>query len=260
MRLKNKVILVTAATRGIGLAIVEACAGEGARVYLAGRDLQKAGEIADRLGENVRPVYLDATKPETFAAAAEAVAGKAGRVDVLVNNFGISDRKTDLTLRQTPVESFLATVEVNLRSVYLGVQAVLPHMGRGSSIVNISSIGGSVPDRTQVGYGTAKAAINHLTKLIALQEAKHGIRCNAVLPGMTATDAVQQHLSDDFRRLFLKHIPMGRMGLPEEIAGAVCYLASDEAAYVTGQLLTLSGGFALGTPVYGDLADRKNRR
>ena len=81
-----------------------------------------------------------------------------------------------------------------------------------------------------------------------------------VLPGMTATEAVEQHLSDDFRNLFLRHIPLGRMGLPEEIAEAVCYFASDAAAYTTGQILTVSGGFGLATPVYGDLAGKRNRR
>ena len=93
-----------------------------------------------------------------------------------------------------------------------------------------------------------------------MHEARHNIRCNAVLPGMTATDAVQQNLSDDFRDLFLKHTPINRMGLPEEIAAAVVYLASDDAAYTTGQILTVAGGFGLATPVFGDLADKSSRR
>ena len=130
----------------------------------------------------------------------------------------------------------------------------------GGSIINISSVGGLVPDISQVAYGTSKAAIKSLTKLIAEQDAKHHIRCNAVLPGMTATEAVEKHLSDDFRNLFLRHIPLGRMGLPEEIAEAVCYFASDASAYTTGQILTVSGGFGLATPVYGDLANSDNRR
>ena len=97
-------------------------------------------------------------------------------------------------------------------------------------------------------------------KLIAVHEAKHKIRCNAVLPGMTATDAVKERLSEDFRALFVKHIPLCRMGLPEEIASAVVYFASDDSAYTTGQILTVSGGFGLATPVYGDLKDKLNRR
>jgi NAD(P)-dependent dehydrogenase (short-subunit alcohol dehydrogenase family) len=131
---------------------------------------------------------------------------------------------------------------------------------RGGSIINISSVGGLVPDISQVAYGTSKAAINYLTKLIAVQEAKHQIRCNAVLPGMTATEAVEKHLSDAFRDLFMKHIPLSRMGLPEEIAEAVCYFASDASSYTTGQILAVSGGFGLATPVYGDLAQKATRR
>lgn len=130
----------------------------------------------------------------------------------------------------------------------------------GGSIINISSIGGQTPDILQVAYGTSKAAINYLTKLIAVQEARHNIRCNAVLPGMTATDAVQNNLSEDFKEFFLRHTPIRRMGQPEEIAAAVVYFASDESAFTTGQILTVSGGFGLATPVFGDLAERKERR
>lgn len=141
-------------------------------------------------------------------------------------------------------------------------QAAVKHMTAhgGGSIINISSVGGQVPDISQVAYGTSKAAINYLTKLIAVQEAKHRIRCNAVLPGMTATEAVEKHLSADFRDLFMRHIPLGRMGQPEEIAEAVCYFASDASAYTTGQILTVSGGFGLPTPVYGDLVNQSNHR
>ena len=141
-------------------------------------------------------------------------------------------------------------------------QAAVKHMAAqgGGSIINISSVGGIVPDISQVAYGTSKAAINYLTKLIAVHEAKNKIRCNAVLPGMTATEAVEQNLTEEFRDLFMKHIPLSRMGLPEEIASAVVYLASDEAAYTTGQILTVSGGFGLATPVYGDLSGKAIRR
>ena len=261
MRLKDKVILVTASTRGIGLAIVKKCAAEGARVYMAARDLDRAQEIANTLN-GVKCVYNDATKPETFTTMVEDVVQDAGRIDVLVNNFGTSNPGKDLDFANTDPHIFLDTVTLNLRSVFVASQAAARHMARqgGGSIINISSVGGLIPDISQIAYGTSKAAINYLTKLIAVQEAKNHIRCNAVLPGMTATEAVEKHLSDDFRNLFMRHIPWGRMGLPEEIAEAVCYFASDTAAYTTGQILTVSGGFGLATPVYGDLANKSNRR
>jgi NAD(P)-dependent dehydrogenase (short-subunit alcohol dehydrogenase family) len=261
MRLRNKVILVTASTRGIGLAIVKKCAAEGARVYMAARNLDRAREIAASM-EHVRCVYNDASKPETFTSMVEEVVLDAGRIDVLVNNFGGSDPGKDLDFASTDPQVYLDTVNRNLSSVFLAGQAAVKHMteqGSGS-IVNISSVGGQVPDISQVAYGTSKAAINYLTKLIALQEARHGIRCNAVLPGMTATEAVETRLSPEFKRQFLRHIPLGRMGLPEEMAEAVCYFAGDESAYTTGQILTVSGGFGLGTPVYADFAGGGSRR
>ena len=265
MRLKDKVVLVTASTRGIGLACVKACAKEGAAVYMAARDLQRAQEIADTLNTEsaqVKCVFNDATKPDSFAAMVDDVIKDAGRIDVLVNNFGTSNPGKDLDFAHTDPSVFLDTVNLNLRSVFLASQAAAKHMAaqQGGSIINISSVGGIVPDISQVAYGTSKAAINYLTKLIAAHEAKNKIRCNAVLPGMTATEAVEKHLTEEFRSLFLRHIPLGRMGLPDEIAAAVVYLASDEAAYTTGQLLTVSGGFGLATPVYGDLSDKMRRR
>ena len=260
MRLKDKVILVTASTRGIGLSIVKKCAQEGARVYMAARDLERAQEIADGLS-SVKCVYNDATKPETFSTMVEDVVRDAGRIDVLVNNFGTSNPGKDLDFAHTDPQVFLDTVTVNLRSVFLASQAAVKYMAdHGGSIINISSVGGLVPDISQVAYGTSKAAINYLTKLIAVHEAKHRIRCNAVLPGMTATEAVEKHLSQEFRNLFLRHIPLGRMGFPEEIAQAVIYFASDESAYTTGQILAVSGGFGMATPVYGELSGKADRR
>ena len=261
MRLKDKVILVTASTRGIGLGIVKKCVKEGARVYMAARNMDRAQEIAKTL-PGVTCVYNDATKPETFASMVEDVVADAGHMDVLVNNFGTSDPTRDLDFARTDPQIFLDTVNTNLRSVFMASQAAAKHMAKngGGSIINISSVGGQVPDISQVAYGTSKAAINYLTKLIAVQEAKHNIRCNAVLPGMTATEAVAQHLSAEFKELFLRHIPLARMGLPEEIAEAVVYFASDASAYTTGQILTVAGGFGLATPVYGDLANRNIRR
>ena len=261
MRLQDKVILVTASTRGIGLAIVRKCAEEGARVYMAARNMEQAQKIANAM-DTVKCVYNDATKPETFSSMVEEVVADTGRLDVLVNNFGTSNPGKDLDFANTDPQVFLDTVNLNLRSVFMASQAAAKYMAKqgGGSIINISSVGGLVPDISQVAYGTSKAAINYLTKLIAVQEAKNHIRCNAVLPGMTATEAVEKHLSDNFRSLFLRHIPLGRMGLPEEIAEAVCYFAADASAYTTGQILTVSGGFGLATPVYGDLASKSDRR
>lgn len=265
MRLENKVVLITASTRGIGLACVKACAKEGAIVYMAARNLETAKKEADALngqGYRVNYVYNDAGKPESFVSMIDELVEKEGHIDVLVNNFGTSNPQKDLDLARTNVEDYLNIVTLNLRSVFLASQTAAKHMAThgGGSIINISSIGGAVPDISQIAYGTSKAAINYLTKLIAVHEAANRIRCNAVMPGMTATEAVEKNLSEDFRNLFLRHIPLKKIGLPEEIAAAVVYFASDESAYTTGQILAISGGFGLATPIYGDLTDKSQRR
>lgn len=198
MNLSGKTALVTASTRGIGLAIVKKLASEGAMVYMAARRLDYADSLAEEMKQNgwkVKSVYFDATDPSCYETMCRTVFEQEGHLDILVNNFG-----------------------------------------------------------------TSKAAINYLTKLIALQEGQYQIRCNAVLPGMTATDAVKDSLSDQFRSIFMKQTPLECMARPEEIAAAVAYFASDDAAFVTGQILSVSGRFGLGTPVYGDLMNSGSLR
>ena len=161
MRLEGKVVLITASTRGIGLATVKACAKEGATVYMAARNLELAKSVADELnaeGGNVKYVYNDATKEETFSTMVEEVVEKEGRIDVLVNNFGTSNPREDLDLAHTDVNVFINTVNINLKSVFIASQAAVKEMAKtgGGSIINISSVGGQVPDISQVAYGTSK--------------------------------------------------------------------------------------------------------
>lgn len=265
MRLKDKVVLITASTRGIGLAIVKAFAREGARVYMGARNLNLAKQESGKLaleGYEVKYVYNDASKPESYKTMTEEVVKDAGHIDVLVNNFGTSNPGKDLDFSNTDADVFFDIVNINLKSVFIASKEAVKYMKKngGGSIINISSVGGLVPDISQVAYGTSKAAINYLTKLIAVQEAKNNIRCNAILPGMTATEAVEKNLTENFRELFMRHIPFKRMGTPEEIAATAVYFASDDSAYTTGQILTVSGGFGLATPVYGELSDKINRR
>ncbi len=264
MRLQNKVVLVTASTRGIGWEIVKACAKEGAIVYMAARNLEKAEAQAKELcleGCRVRAVFNDAYQEESYATMVDEVVEKEGRVDVLVNNFGTGDPTRDFDVENTDFEVFMGILRANLASVYLSSQRVIPVMKKngGGSIVNISSIGGLYPDLARISYGISKDAINYMTRNLAVQGARSGIRCNAVLPGMTATEAVSGNMSPEFNAMFMKHTPIPRMGKPEEIAAAVVYFASDESAFTTGQILAVSGGFGLPTPVYGDMVDWASR-
>ena len=260
MRLQDKVVLVTASTRGIGLATIQACAKEGAIVYMAARNLDLAQQRAEELnqkGYRVHTVYNDATKLDSYRTMIEEVIKLEGRIDVLVNNFGTSNPQTDLDIKHTKWEDFQSTVNINLARVYVSSQAVIPHMEKqgGGSIINISSIGGLTPDIARIGYAVSKDAIIYLSKNIAVQTARSNIRVNVVCPGQTATDAVMNNMSLEFQEFFLRHTPIKRMGKPEEIAAAVVYFASDESAYTTGQVMAVHGGFGLPTPVFADMID-----
>ncbi len=253
--LKNKIALVTSSTRGIGLACAEKLAENGAKVYLAVRKHDLGRRIADRIiasGGDADTVYFDAEKPETCISMVEETIAKEGRIDILVNNFGTTDPTRDLSLVEGDSRAFFNIVEINLRSVYLPTKRVVRSMlgTGGGSIVNISSIGGSIPDLSRTAYGVAKAAINFLTRDIAVQYARYGIRCNAVLPGLTATDAVMKNMSHEFLESFLTNVPLNRAGRSEEIAEAVLFLASERSAYITGQLLSVAGGYGIPSPMY----------
>lgn len=130
----------------------------------------------------------------------------------------------------------------------------------GGNIVNISSVAGTTPDVSRLAYTTSKAAINSLTRNIAVQYARHQIRCNAVLPGLVNTDGAMNNMSQQFLDTFLKHVPMSKIVEPEDIANAVAFLASDEARFITGELLPVCGGFGLPTPIYGDVMNGDSSR
>lgn len=261
MRLKNKIILITASTRGIGLAITKACAKEGAIVYMAVRNLDKANDLIKEIKGSIKTVYYDASKQETYLNMIDEVVKQEGRIDVLINNFGTSNPKIDLDIENTKYSDFNEILNINVGSVYITCKQAIKYMKEtGGSIINISSISSTIPDLSQIGYGVSKAAINYLTKEIALQTARYKIRCNAILPGMTATEAVANNLSNQFKEMFLQHSPIERMALPEEIAQAAVYFASDESAFTTGQILSIDGGFGLGTPLFAQLSKMKNKR
>lgn len=261
-KLEGKTALVTSATRGIGLACALALAREGTKVAMGVRRLEAAREICDSRraeGWELFPVYFDALRKESYAAMVDAAAERTGGIDILVNNFGMGLPAEDLDVVRGSEEAFFRILELNLGSVYRVSRLVIPHMRKrgGGSIVNISSIGGLIPDVTRTGYGVSKAAINNLTCQIALQFARDGIRCNAVLPGLTATDAALDNMPEEFIRSFLSHVPLNRMGRPEDIAGAVLFLAGDDASYITGHILDVAGGYGLGTPQYADVIRRQ---
>ncbi|QJA08233.1 SDR family oxidoreductase [Romboutsia sp. CE17] len=258
-KLKNKVALVTSATRGIGFASALKLAENGATVYLGVRRLEATQEICNKYPKlKMIPVYFDAYKEETYKTMVEEVIKKEGKLDILVNNFGTGRPEKDLELIKTDEEVFFEILKANIGSVYSISKNVIPHMIKsgGGSIVNISSIGGTIPDISRIGYGVSKSGINNITQQISMQYARHNIRCNAVLPGLTATDAAMDNMPEEFINSFLSHIPLKRMGKPEDIANAVLFFASDDSSYITGNIMEVAGGYGIGTPQYADFVGR----
>jgi len=245
--------LVTGGARGIGAAIAEALAANGARVAVADIDAAGAAAQAARL-QGAIACAMDVRDPaQTAAAAAQAVAA-FGRLDILVNNAGVNTLAHRVDIDAFPPEEWHRIVGVDLDGVFLVSRAVLPHMRAqgGGRVVNVASVVGLVPLRLQSAFAAAKAGVINLTRAMALELAPAGIRVNAVAPGSVLTEVTRQlFYAEDgsfharVGRL-MQHIPLGRPGTPQEIANAVLFLASDASAAVNGHILTVDGGWTTG--------------
>jgi NAD(P)-dependent dehydrogenase (short-subunit alcohol dehydrogenase family) len=246
MRFDGRVVVVTGGARGIGAVTAEAFADERARV--AALDLDGAGidkvvaAVSGRGGEIVG-LKADATSAKDIQGALDSVLGRWGRIDVLVNNAG--GFAAMRALEDTPEAEWDAILRSNLTSAFLVSKAVLPVMKRqrAGRIVNLASVvarGGAV--RVPAHYAAAKAGVIALTRMLALEVADHGITVNAVAPGTTATDRVLAARTPEETARVAAAIPLGRLGQPDEIAQAILFLASDDAAFITGAVLDVNGG------------------
>jgi 3-oxoacyl-[acyl-carrier protein] reductase len=240
--LSGRVALVTGASRGIGRAIALMLARQGATVVAAARG-DNARPVSEEIvagGGKAEFVPLDVTAP---GAADEAVAGlvsRHGRIDVLVNNAGIAKDQLMLRMKRDDWDAVIAT---NLTAAFALTQAVLKPMirQRGGRIVCISSVVGQSGNAGQANYAASKAGLIGFSKAVALEVASRGITVNVVAPGLIATDMTQA-LTDGAREEWEARIPLKRLGAPEDVAAAVCFLASNEASYITGQVVAVNGG------------------
>jgi 3-oxoacyl-(acyl-carrier-protein) reductase len=246
MRLSGKVALVTGSTRGLGRAMAERLAVEGASVVVTGRDGRRAQEVAEQLvaqGHQAIGLALEVSDAASVANALNEIEERLGPVDILVNNAGIN---RDMLLVRMDEEAWEEVMRVNVTGAYRLAKGVLRGMmkRRWGRIINVSSVVGLIGNPGQTNYGASKAALIGFTKSLAREVASRGITVNAVAPGFIQSDMTDALSAEQKERLAEK-IPMGRIGRPEEVASCVAFLASDDAAYITGHTLVVDGGLAM---------------
>lgn len=257
-RFAGKVAVITGGASGIGEATVRRLTTEGASVIIADLQGDAAEALAVELGEKTRPFTLDVTNVEQVEALMQAAVDEFGHLDIVFNNAGISSlgRVDDIDL-----DAWHRVIDVDLNAVFYGCRAAIPHLraNGGGAIVNTASISGLFGDWGLPAYNAAKGAVMNLTRAMAADHARDNIRVNAVCPGgveTAMTDALVQ--SRRAQAQYERLVPMARMGLADEIASAVAFLASDDASYVTGHGLVVDGGVTAttGQPNFSALAER----
>jgi 3-oxoacyl-[acyl-carrier protein] reductase len=245
--LSGRTALVTGGSRGIGKAIAVRLAGQGADVAFSYRGNTDAANatVADieSLGRRALAVQADAKEPDGAEALVKAVLEAFGKIDILVNNAGIT--RDDLIMRMKP-EDWTDVLETNLFGAFWTLKACTRPMlkARSGRVINITSVSGQAGQMGQANYSSAKAGLIGLTKAAARELASRGITVNAVAPGFVLTELTQD-LPESLQAQITERTPLGRFGTPEEIADAVAFLASDEAGYITGQVLAVDGGLVM---------------
>src|SRR5216684_2419500 len=247
MRFDGRVALVTGASQGIGHACALALAREGATVAVAARNRQRLDELVAQIaasGGKAAAFVIDVADEEQVKSGIKSALGQFGKIDILVNNAGITRDQLVMRMKRSDWDTVLNT---NLTSAYLCIQQVIGSMlkQRWGRIINVTSVFGQIGQAGQANYAASKAGLIGLTMAMAREVASRNITCNAVAPGFIET-SMTAALSEEFKQSAVKTIPLGRVGSPEGVASAVCFLASEEASYITGHVLNVNGGLLMG--------------
>jgi len=241
--LSGKTAFVTGSTRGIGLAVAETLYAAGSKVAVVGRDLERARRVAAGLGDRATAVACEVADGNQVAEAVAAAEKALGPVDILVNNAGLA--RDNILLRLSD-EDWDAVLNANLKGAFHTTRAVIKGMmkRRAGRIINMSSVVGLTGNKGQANYAASKAGLIGFTKSVAKEYASRNILVNCIAPGFIETDMTAS-LPDEARATLLEEIALGRLGRPEDVAGTVLFLASDLAAYITGQVLVVDGGMVI---------------
>ncbi len=259
--LAGRVAIVTGAGSGIGLSTARRLAEEGMSVVVGDLDRASAEQVAEQLrgdGFAATAIVADVSDEAQVAAMVEATVAEYGTVDVLHNNAGAVELDVigrDGDIRRLDVDVWDKTMAVNLRGVMLCTKHTTPVMieaGRGS-IINTSSGSGLTGHSTRAAYGASKAGVNMFTQYTATSFGRDGIRCNAIAPGLIMTPAAERNLTESDMDMFARHTLTRRLGTPEDIAAMVAFLASDEAGFITGQVISVDGGALAHSPTYAEV-------
>ena len=263
-RLKDKVAIVTGSTSGIGIGIARLFAAEGAKVVVCGRREEKGQAVVDRIkaeGGEASFHFMDITSTESIEKLFADTAEKYGKIDVLVNNaanVALKDGRVD----ELTVEMWDAIFQSDMRGTFFTTKTVLPYMQKnenGGSIINIGSMASCGGDLSSTAYACAKAGVDMLTKSTALQYGKQNIRCNCVRPGLIVTLENEAHVPQALKDIFLSNIMVNRYGCPEDIGHMCVYFASDESAYVSGQIINVDGGMNSHVPTVAQFREMNSR-
>ena len=263
-RLKDKVAIVTGSTSGIGIGIAKLYAAEGAKVVICGRRAEKGQAVVDEIvkaGGEASYHFMDITDPASIEALMADTVEKYGKIDVLVNNaanVALKDGRVD----ELTIEMWDAIFQSDMRGTFFTTKCALPYMQKnenGGSIVNIGSMASCAGDLGSTAYACAKAGVDMLTQSVALQYGKSNIRCNCVRPGLIVTPQNEAHVPQQLKDVFLSNIEVSRYGNPADIAHACTYFASDESAYVTGQVINVDGGLNSHAPTVAQFRSAGSR-